>query len=102
MLEKLICPQCGGNDLNLFGSSAYKCAACGTILAIDEKAAEPSHSAPPPKTEFMTSEERYGDEYVNDKGQKMMDGDTFVKLIVLVAVLALAIFAAVYIINGKI
>jgi hypothetical protein len=42
MLEKLICPQCGGNELKPFGS-AFKCEACGTILK-DEPEPQPEHT----------------------------------------------------------
>lgn len=35
-LTKLICTQCGSNELELFGKSAYKCESCGTILVAEE------------------------------------------------------------------
>src|SRR3954468_24685348 len=66
-MEKLICPQCGGNDLKIFGNSAYKCESCGTILKDEPEPVAPI-SPPPPQvkssspTHFMTSEERYGNE----------------------------------------
>ncbi len=39
-LQKLICTQCGSNELALFGKAAFKCESCGTIL-VDEKPSEP-------------------------------------------------------------
>jgi DNA-directed RNA polymerase subunit RPC12/RpoP len=35
-MQKIVCPQCGSNELTLFGSSAYKCESCGTILKDDK------------------------------------------------------------------
>lgn len=43
-LEKLVCSQCGSNELQLFGKSAYKCESCGTILKAEDK----PQVAPPP------------------------------------------------------
>ena len=43
-MEKLVCTQCGGNELKPFGAFAYKCESCGTILKEEEKTAP----APPP------------------------------------------------------
>lgn len=39
-LQKLICTQCGSNELELFGKAAFKCESCGTIL-VEEKPKEP-------------------------------------------------------------
>ncbi|MBI3509028.1 MAG: hypothetical protein HY064_00075 [Bacteroidetes bacterium] len=35
-LEKLICPQCGGNDLEETGDLHYKCNFCGTAFRDEE------------------------------------------------------------------
>lgn len=40
-LQKLICTQCGSNELELFGKAAFTCESCGTIL-VDDKPKEPS------------------------------------------------------------
>jgi hypothetical protein len=45
VLEKLICSQCGSNELQPFGASAFKCESCGTILKVEDKPQAPS---PPP------------------------------------------------------
>jgi tRNA(Ile2) C34 agmatinyltransferase TiaS len=45
-LEKLLCPQCGGNDLETFGLKAFKCRFCGAVL----KMGEPEKMAGPPAT----------------------------------------------------
>lgn len=44
-MEKMVCPQCGSNEIEVFGSSAYKCESCGTVLK-EEPA--PQVQSPPP------------------------------------------------------
>lgn len=106
-LEKLICPQCGGNELNTFGQSAYKCESCGTILKdkAEDKKAKSDHYVAPLSTDFtnsidrnrsvfMNSEERYG-ESMNEKTDNV-DGDTFLKVIIGIGILLIAGLIASY------
>jgi hypothetical protein len=68
-MEKLICPQCGGNEFKVFGNSAYKCESCGTILKEEEegKALEKTKYEPlPAPSPFTTSVEKYGTDFSND------------------------------------
>ena len=110
-LEKLVCPQCGGNDLQPFGNSAYKCQACGTILKDEQpvvKVVEVNHYSAPLSNDFrdaieprepvlMTSEERYPTE--SEIEAENMDGDSFLKLIVIIGVLVLTGFIAWYLLK---
>lgn len=99
-LEKLLCSQCGGNDLKPFGNAAYKCESCGTILRDepDEKKIASDHFVAPVSNEFTNSIERKPSYYVNseeryggDIEEKIdnMDGDSFIKSIVIIGVLGL-------------
>ena len=101
MLEKLLCPQCGGNDLKIFGESAFKCEACGTILQNSEKEKPniSSHYVAPVTSEFLNSEERYGDDYLNENNDEISSGDSFIKTLVIGAVIVLFVMLAVYLLT---
>jgi uncharacterized protein (DUF983 family) len=100
-LEKLVCPQCGGNDLLPFGNSAYKCQACGTVLKDNHYSAPVStdfrDAVEPREPVLMNSEERYPTE--SEIEAESMDGDTFLKLIVIIGVLILAVFIVWYLLK---
>ena len=87
-LEKLLCPQCGGNDLEPFGLKAFKCRFCGAVLKISEpekkaippSAQEPkrsSHYSAPLDTNFRnTTRLNY------DRDEETDPGSDFIKSIV--------------------
>ena len=109
-LEKLICPQCGGNDLQPFGNSAYKCQSCGTILKDEPevKVPETKHYVAPLSSDFtnsidrkepvfLNSEERYGDTY--EEKTENMDGDSFLKIIIAIGGLIVIGLVVVYLLS---
>jgi hypothetical protein len=88
-MEILLCPQCGANDLKPFGSFAYKCEACGTVLKDDEE-----EKPAPLKTHFVApvSSFRYDDEHnlpSRIDGSTMDEPDTQATKIILVTILVL-------------
>jgi hypothetical protein len=93
-MEKIICPQCGGNDFQLFGNSAYKCESCGTILKEEpeEKKVTPKNYPSSQPVEIMTSEERYGNDYPPDQA----DGNLFIRILVLGGAGLLMLLAIIY------
>jgi hypothetical protein len=102
-MEKLICPQCGGNDLNPFGSFAYKCESCGTVLKPDAKEkAEPVIPPPLPKAKThyvapVSSFDYEDDNVFNTDGSTMDNPDTRVtKIIFGIVVVILGIIVLVW------
>lgn len=57
-LQKLICTQCGSNELELFGKAAFKCESCGTIL-VEEKEKEPDQQTLKDRVRQKTKEKPF-------------------------------------------
>jgi hypothetical protein len=110
-MEKLICPQCGSNELAPFGA-AFKCESCGTILKEDsstnteKKPVEP----PGPKTHYAApaTDFRYDDENdgyeplsTHTDGSDIDNTDTSAtKLIFWIIVILCTISLCVYLLVG--
>jgi hypothetical protein len=96
-MEVLVCPQCGGNDLNPFGAFAYKCEACGTILKEDTK-----EKPAPPKTHYVAPVSSFAYDEENNlppriDGSTMDEPDTHATKIIL-GILVLALLGIIFLI----
>lgn len=98
-MEVLVCPQCGGNDLIPFGSFAYKCEACGTILKEDE-----DEKPAPPKTHFVAPISSFDYDEENNlssriDGSNMDNPDTHATKIIFGVVLAVLVIIGLVCVN---
>jgi transcription initiation factor TFIIIB Brf1 subunit/transcription initiation factor TFIIB len=87
-LQKLICTQCGSNELELFGRAAYKCESCGTILKEEKPKEVPQPPPVQPKKEkpFRSRRIQHGLEDGPDFSHDSTDhysehGNQFIKMI---------------------
>src|SRR6266568_2115209 len=55
-LEKLVCPQCGGNDIQPSGGNLYKCSFCGGIFKDEPGPLPDDHKVAPITTDFQQEE----------------------------------------------
>lgn len=90
-MQLLVCPQCGGNDLNPFGAFAYKCEACGSVLKDD-----PEEKPAAPKTHYVApvSSFRYDEDHdlpTRIDGSTMDEPDTHATKIIVGILLAVLI-----------
>ncbi|HEU4718189.1 MAG TPA: hypothetical protein VFU15_10155 [Bacteroidia bacterium] len=93
-LEKLLCPQCGGNDLEPFGTDAYKCRFCGAVLKEEheEKKEPETHYVAPPSTDFSNRRTSYADDDDSDDEYNNKAVLKFVGIIVLAVAGIIAVF----------
>ncbi|HTL80925.1 MAG TPA: hypothetical protein VL651_04435 [Bacteroidia bacterium] len=71
-LEKLICPQCGGNDLKQIGAGLYKCSFCGGTYKDEPDPLPADHKVAAPDTNFR--QEEYNTYESDDKDDSKSPG----------------------------
>ena len=101
-LQKLICTQCGSNELKVVSSTVFECESCGTILKEEKPKEIPQ---PPPiqkpkekpfrsKRQFTVLDEPgYGDESMQEQADSKQAA-TFVIVLVVAAIFGLILIFA--------